>query len=179
MARKRPKGRLDVPGFWFGEKTGEYIDVPRIFGGHGAKRKSGQPHTMQELLGGKNLTQERKLTMLVTRIAKQEYHKEKRVRFKQQKQATNPNPLPPYCLRRYLEHSGIKTHNCSFAEPPEIIISRPKIIYEVSDGFVPLVSFTSAREAKLLCSTYAHFGFATYFNQVETGIVPGPALKFY
>lgn len=176
MAKAR-KDRLNVPGFSFGEKTDEYLDVPRIFGGHGATRKSGKPHSTQELLGGRNLTQERKLTLYKTRIARQQYNKGKRFRARQIKQPIKPGPLPYYCLRRYLEHSGIKTHNCSFAEPPELIQSRPKIVYEVTDGFLPLVCFTSAREAQILCKTYAKFGFATYFNQIETGITPSLNLK--
>jgi len=177
MARKRT-GRMDVPGFSFGIKTNEFIDVPRIFGGHGARRKSGKPHSTAELLGGRNLTEERKISIFETRIARQQYNKGKRFRARQRQKPIHPSP-PDYCLRRYLEHTGLRTHDCEFAFHPELIISRPRFIYEVTDGLLPLVCFTSAREAQILCKTYAKFGFAVYFNQIETGITPGPALKYY
>lgn len=166
MAIKR-KDRLNVPGFSFGLKTDEFLDVPRIFGGHGAKRKSALPHSAHELLGGCNLTEGRKVSLYRTRVARQHYNKGKRFRARQKNQAITPPPLPEYCLRRYLEHSGLRTNKCTFESQPEFIISKPRFIYEVTDGLLPIVCFTSAREAQILCKTYAKFGFATYFNLIE------------
>lgn len=160
----RSSGRLDVPGFSFGQKTGEYIDVPRIYGGHGAKRKSGIPHSTPELLGGRVLTQGRKELVLATAIAKQEYNKGKRFRAKQQKQAIT-NPPAAYCTRRYLELIGVKRPSFQFSDPPELIIPKAKTVYELTDGLMPFLSVTSAREAELLCRTLAHYGVAAYFNQ--------------
>jgi hypothetical protein len=153
------KTRLDVPGFSFGVKTGEFVDVPRIFGGRGAKRKSGKPHTYSELAS----RAPSRSVAIASAIARHEYNKGKRFRLKQKKQPKT-NHIAAYCLRRYLELSGLKTYNFAYAENPELIIPKPKIVYEVTDGLLPWVTFTSSREAMLMCATLARFGIAAYFN---------------
>jgi hypothetical protein len=156
-------GRINVPGFSFGRKTGEYIDVPRIFGGHGSSRKSKKPHSTQELLGGRVLTQGRKALVVATHIARQEYNKGKRFRAKQEQKSITPLAVQP-CTRRLLEFTG---HHCPFIPfigEPELIVSKPKTVFEVTDYILPIATFTSAREAQILAATLTARGYAIYIN---------------
>ena len=119
---KTSVGRLNVPGFSFGIKTGEYIDVARLYGGKGAKRKSGKPHTYQELASRTGL----KTVVAKANVARIEYNKDKRIRLRQAKKPQTKK-IAAYCTRRYLEFSGLPTYNFKYAEPPETIIPHQKL----------------------------------------------------
>src|SRR6185312_5537149 len=142
---KASSGRLDVPGFSHGQKTGEYIDVPRIYGGKGAKRKSKKPHSFTELVSRTAL----KSAERAASKAREEYYKAKRLRFKKAKKPIT-HISSHYCTRRYLEFQGLKIFSFKYSEPPELITPNPKTVYEVTDGLLSYVSFTSAMEAQLM-----------------------------
>jgi hypothetical protein len=174
MAKVR-RDRLDVPGFSLGLKTGEFIDVPKIFGGRPTKRKSTTPHSFADLVSADFPSSKRRRLLIETAIARKEYVQERRVKARSEHRGVT-KPIPGYCLRRYLEFRGMKMgrdhSRCPpYKEVPEVISPNPKIIYEVieatTNGFISILSFTSSREAKLMCNTLARFGVAAYFNQVK------------
>ena len=158
--------RLDIPGFSYGQKTNEFIDVPRILGGRGTNKRSPKPHSAQELMAGQNISRKRKLALTIAKLAQKEFSKGKRKRARELYRALTGEPVRP-CIRRYLEFSGLRHHNAAFTSPIEIVQSKPKMIYEVTDGLLPYVSFTSSREALLLIASAARYGVALYFNQID------------
>lgn len=158
---KNDGDRLDVPGFSYGQKTGEFIDVPRIYGGRPESRKSGKPHSLSELMVGRVVSRARKGLQRATQIAREEYHKRKRVRVRKLKAPiTNHSPVKA-CNRRFFDHMGMRGQFLPYVEKPELIISGAKIAYEITDGFCPIVTTTSAREAQIIAATLAHYGIAT------------------
>lgn len=159
--------RLDVPGFSFGIKTGEFIDVSRIFGGRPSPKKSGTPHSFTELATGEVISRARKGLQLATRIAKEDYLKRKRLKGRELKKAVPAQSIKA-CNRRYFESMGMDARFIAYVEPPELFISKSKQAYEITDGFLPFVTVTSAREALFIVASMAKFGVAAYFNSVAT-----------
>lgn len=162
----KDESRLDVPGFSFGNKTGEFIDVPKLYGGRPQPKRSGIPHSFVELVVGQTISRASKTAQLITKIAKEDYFKRKRVRTRGLKRAITNHALPRACTRRFFEHSGMKAGFLAYEERPELFISRSKIAYEITDGFCPMVTTTSSREALIICASLARYGIAAYFNQV-------------
>lgn len=160
------KSRLNVPGFSFGIKTGEFVDVPKIYGGRPQPKKSGLPHSLAELVAPRALSRARKALQLATRIAKEDYFRRKRQRNKGLKRAITNDTLPKACNRRFFEHMGMSARFLAYEEKPELFISRSKTAYEITDGFCPMVTTTSAREALSICASLARYGIAAYFNQI-------------
>lgn len=161
------KRGLDVPGFSFGVKTGEYIDVPKIFGGKPSPKRSGRPHSLAEQIGFKAVSRARKALCLATLLAKEDYFRRKRKRNRKAKVAITNSTLPQACSRRFFEHMGMKAGFLPYAERPELFISKAKTAYEITDGFCPMVTTTSAREALMICASLAQFGIAAYFNKIS------------
>src|SRR4051812_49157680 len=131
------KERLDVPGFSLGIKTGEFIDVPRIFGGKPQPKRSSRPHSLSELIDPSPVSRARKALQLATRIAKEDYFKRKRVRTRELKKPIKP-PRLVGCNRRFFEHIGMNAHFLPYQEAPELFISKAKTAYEITDGFCPM-----------------------------------------
>jgi len=163
---KSKKSRIDVPGFSFGEKTGEFIDVPKIFGGKPTPKRSGRPHSLNEQIGAQTISRARKALQLATSIAKEDYFRRKRSRQRELKRAITNNSLPKACSRRFFEHMGTDARFLSYEEDPELFISKSKTAYEITDGFCPMVTTTSAREALIICASLARYGIAAYFNKI-------------
>lgn len=160
------ESRLDVPGFAFGLKTGEFIDVPKIYGGRPTPKRSGRPHTLEELTATAAISRARKALQLATKIAKEDYFRRKRQRHRGLKKAITNNTLPQACNRRFFEHMGMHARFLPYEEKPEFFISKSKQAYEITDGFCPMVTTTSAREALIICATLARYGIAAYFNMI-------------
>lgn len=153
--------RLDIPGFSFGIKTGEFIDVPQIFGGKPTPKRSGRPHSIAEQINFKAISRARKALQLATSVAKEDYYRRKRIRIRKVKAAiTNHTPIKS-CNRRFFEHMGMNARFLPYEEKPELFISKSKIAFEITDGFCPIVTTTSAREALIILDTLAHYGIAT------------------
>lgn len=163
---KKESGRLDVPGFAIGVKTGEFIDVPRIFGGHPSPKRSGRPHSINEQIAANTISRTRKGVQLATQIAKEDYFRRKRTRIRAVKRAITNITLPRACNRRFFEHMGMRGSFLPYEEKPELFISNSKQAYELTDGFCPIVTVTSAREALIICASLANYGIAAYFNQI-------------
>lgn len=160
------KSRLDVPGFSFGVKTGEFIDVPKVFGGKPTPKRSGRPHSLSEQIGAQTISRARKALQLATRIAKEDYFRRKRSRQRELKRAITNSALPSACNRRFFEHMGTNARFLGYVEKPELFISKAKTAYEITDGFCPMVTTTSAREALIICASLARYGIAAYFNKI-------------
>lgn len=161
-----PASRLDIPGFAFGIKTGEFIDVPRIYGGKPSPKRSGRPHSINEQITAKTVSRARKSLQLATLIAKEDYFRRKRARNRQAKIAiTNRQPVEG-CNRRFFEQMGMKAGFLPYGERPELFISKSKTAYEITDGLCPMVTTTSAREALIIIASLAKYGIASYFNQI-------------
>lgn len=158
--------RLDVPGFSFGIKTGEFIDVPKLFGGHPHPKRSGKPHSLTELIAPRAISRARKALQLATKIAKEDYFRRKRGRQRECKKAITNSTPPKACNRRFFEHMGMNARFLPYEEKPERFISRPKTVYEITDGLCPMVTTTSAREALIIVASLANYGIATYFNKI-------------
>ena len=158
--------RLDVPGFSFGVKTGEFVDVPRVFGGKPTPKRSGRPHSLSEQITAQTVSRARKALQLSAAIAKEDYFKRKRVRVRELKKAITNSTQPKACHRRFFEHMGLKAQFLAYVEQPELFISKSKTAYEVTDGFCPMVTTTSAREALNICASLARHGIAAYFNKI-------------
>jgi hypothetical protein len=155
------EGRLDVPGFSYGTKTGEFIDVPRIYGGKPTPKRSGRPHSIAEQIGAQAVSRARKALQFATALAKEEYVRRKRVRNRElRRPITNNTPIRP-CNRRFFEYVGMDASLLPYEEKPELIISKSKIAYEITDGLCPIVSTTSAREALIIRASLARYGIAT------------------
>lgn len=164
---RKKESRLDVPGFAFGIKTGEFIDVPKIYGGRPTPKKTGRPHGIEELLSSKGvISRARKSLVLATLIAKEDYVRRKRIRQRKLKAPITNSTLPQPCIRRFLEHMGRRAGFLEYKEKPELFISKAKTAYEVTDGFCPMLTTTSAREALILCASLARYGVAAYFNKI-------------
>lgn len=164
---KNKGARLDVPGFSYGTKTGEFVDVPRIFGGKPQPRKSGKPHVLSELLTAKTVSRARKALQVATQIAKEDYYRRKRVRYRELKKAiTNDTPARP-CNRRFMEHMGMNGRFLKYEEQPELFVSGAKIAYEITDGFCPMVTTTSVREAQIICASLARYGIGSYITRIR------------
>lgn len=159
------ESRLNVPGFSFGIKTGEFIDVTRIFGGRPSPKKSGNPHSIAELASPPAISRARKMLQLATRVAKEDYFRRKRVRTRELKKAT-PAPILTACDRRFFEQMGMQASFLAYAEQPELFVSKPKQAYEITDGLLPFVTVTSSREALIICASLAKYGIAAYFNKI-------------
>lgn len=160
------KPRLNVPGFSYGIKTGEFIDVPKLYGGRPTPKRSGKPHTLGELTANAAISRARKSLQLATRIAKEDYFRRKRTRNRGLKSAiTNTTPIRA-CNRRFFEHMGMGARFLAYVEEPELFIGKSKTAYEITDGFCPMVTTTSAREALLICASLARYGIAAYFNPI-------------
>jgi hypothetical protein len=157
--------RIDVPGFENGLKTGDFIDVPRIFGGRPSPKKSRTPLSLQELGFGQIVSRAGKGVLLATRIAKEDYLRRKRVRSRLEHKAIAADPIRP-CNRRYFEQIGMKCSFLAYVEKPELFVSKAKQAYEITDGFLPFVTVTSSREALLIIASLAKFGIAAYFNKI-------------
>lgn len=162
----RSVSRLDVPGFAFGVKTGEYIDVPQLYGGKPAPKRSGRPHSLNEQIGAQTVSRARKAIQLATLIAKEDYFRRKRIRTREWKRAITNNKPIKACTRRFLEHTGMRAGFLRYEEEPEIFVSRAKTAYEITDGFCPVLTTTSAREALIICASLARYGIAVYFNKI-------------
>lgn len=163
---KRDASRLDVPGFAFGIKTGEFIDVPKLYGGRPQPKRSGLPHSLSELVSANVVSRARKSIQLAAKIAKEDYFRRKRSRVRELKRPiTNQSPIKA-CNRRFFEHMGMKAQFLAYAESPELFISKAKTAYEITDGFCPMVTVTSAREALNIIASLAKYGIAAYFNQI-------------
>lgn len=162
---KKSNIRLDVPGFSFGIKTGEFIDVPKLYGGRPQPKRSGKPHSLAELIAPVAVSRARKALQLATLIAKEDYFKRKRARKRELKRPINRAP-PQACNRRFFEHMGMKAGFLPYGERPELFISKSKIAYEITDGLCPMVTTTSSREALIICASLARYGIATYFNKI-------------
>lgn len=153
--------RLDIPGFSYGIKTGEFIDVPRIYGGRPTPKRSSKPHTLGELATASTVSRARKALQSATRITTEDYFKRKRVRFRELKKAiTNDSPVRA-CNRRFFEHMGMDARFLPYEEQPELFISKAKTVYEITDGFCPMVTTTSVREAQFICASLARYGIAS------------------
>jgi hypothetical protein len=163
---KKSNTRLDIPGFSFGEKTGEFIDVPKIYGGKPSPKKSGRPHSLAEQISFKAISRASKALQLATLIAKEDYYRKKRARSRKVKVAITNSTLPRSCNRRFLEHMGMKAQFLKYEEKPELFISKSKTAYEITDGFCSMVTTTSAREALIICASLARYGIAAYFNKI-------------
>lgn len=159
------ESRLDVPGFAFGIKTGEFVDVPKVFGGRPSPKKSRTPHSLQELSTGETISRVRKTLQLATRIAKEDYFRRKRIRNRGLKKAIAAQSYNP-CIRRFFEHMGMQASFLAYAEQPELFISKSKQAYEITDGLLPFVTVTSSREALIICASLAKYGIAAYFNKI-------------
>lgn len=158
--------RLDIPGFSYGIKTGEFVDVPKIFGGKPSPKRSGRPHSISEQIAAQTVSRARKALLIATRIAKEDYFKRKRVRLRALKKAiTNLQPTRA-CNRRYFEHMGMDARFLEYEADPELFISRAKTAYEITDGFCPIVTTTSVREAQIILATFAKYGIAVEILQV-------------
>jgi hypothetical protein len=154
------ESRLNVPGFSYGIKTGEFIDVPKIYGGRPQPKRSGRPHALSELLTAETVSRSRKAVQLATEISKEDYFKRKRNRYRELKKAiTNDAPIMA-CNRRFFEHLGMNARFLPYEENPELFISKSRTAYEITDGFCPLVTITSAREALIIIATLAKYGIA-------------------
>jgi hypothetical protein len=162
----KKESRLDVPGFAFGIKTGEFIDVPKIYGGRPTPKRSGKPHALAELTCSLAISRARKAVQLATKIAKEDYFRRKRARNRELKKAITNSTPPGACNRRFFEHMGMKASFLAYKEKPELFISRSKVAYEITDGFCPMVTTTSAREALIICASLARYGIAAYFNKI-------------
>ncbi len=158
--------RLDVPGFSYGVKTGEFIDVPRIYGGRPCPKRPGRAHSLEELFVGQTISRARKAAQRATRVAQEDYFRRKRVRKREAKRAITNSTLPIACNRRFLEHMGLDARFLPYEEKPELFISRAKTAYEITDGFCPMVTTTSAREALNIIASLAKYGVAAYFNKI-------------
>lgn len=162
----RNESRLDVPGFSFGEKTGVFIDVPKIYGGRPQPKRSGRPHTLEELLGFNSESRANRSVQLASKIAREDHFRIKRSRHRGLRQAiTNVAAIRP-CTRRFLEQMGMKSSFIAYSEKPELFISKAKTAYELTDGLLPMMSTTSAREALIICASLARRGIAAYFNKI-------------
>jgi hypothetical protein len=170
MAKEDSRGlskedRLDIPGFQHGIKTGDFIDVPRIFGGRPSPKKCGPPHSFSELSTGEIISRARKGLQLATRIAKVDHFKRKRQRGRELKKAVPAKPIRA-CNRRFFEAMGMDARFIAYVEPPELFISKSKQAYEITDGLLAFVTVTSAREALIIVASLAKFGIAAYFNRI-------------
>lgn len=163
---KKDASRLDVPGFAFGIKTGEFIDVPKLYGGRPQPKKSGHPHAMSELIAARTVSRARKAIQLATEIVKKDYFKRKRSRVRAFKRPITDHSPIKACNRRFFEHMGDKAQFLDYVEQPELFISNAKTAYEITDGFCPMVTVTSAREALNIIASLAKYGIAAYFNKV-------------
>jgi len=61
---------------------------------------------------------------------------------------------------------GLKAAFVPYEEKPESWVACPKTAYEITDGLVPMVTVTSAREAMIICASLARYGIAVYFNKI-------------
>lgn len=161
------KSRLDIPGFSYGERTGEFIDVPRIFGGRPTPKKSGKPHSIVEQIRSETISRAARTLQLATRIAKKDYTNRKRARVREAHRATTNNASIRACNRRFFEHMGLQAGFLAYVEQPELFVSMSKRAYEITDGFLPFVTVTSSREALLIIASLMKYGIATYFNVVK------------
>lgn len=159
--------RLDIPGFSFGEKTGEFIDVPQLYGGKPSPKRSGRPHSIREQITAETVSRARKALQLATLIAKEDYFRRKRSRNRRVKVAITNNTQPIACTRRFFEYMGMKAGFLPYVERPELFISKSKTAYEITDGLCPIVTTTSAREALIICASLARYGIAAYFNKIS------------
>jgi hypothetical protein len=164
---KNESRRLDVPGFSFGIQTGEFIDVPQIYGGKPTPKRSGRPHSIREQITAQTVSRARKALLLATRIAKEDYFRRKRVRSRETKKAITIDKPIRACNRRFFEHLGIKASYLAYEEQPEYIISRAKVAYAVHDGLCPLVTTTSVREAQIIQASLAYYGMAVEIIQIS------------
>lgn len=164
---RKNKSRLDSPGFWLGNKTGESIDIYKLLGGRPTPKKSGNPHSFVELTDSIAISRARKTLQLATKIAREEYYRRKRVRTKEYRKPVESQPVKP-CNRRYFEHVGMKCSFLAYIEKPELFISKSKQAYEITDGLLSFLTTTSAREALIVCASLAKYGIAAYFNVVQT-----------
>lgn len=165
---KSKKPRLDIPGFSYGLKTGEWIDVPKLYGGRPNPKKSGKPHSIDELIKSKGLvSRTRKTAALFAVISKEDYSRRRRIRTRIAHAPVTNNTLPPPCNRRLFEWMGDKAGWLDYTEQPELFVSKSKVAYEITDGLLPMLSTTSSREAMIMCSTLVRYGIAAYFNQVR------------
>lgn len=163
--KKTSHTRLDIPGFSFGQKTGEYIDVARLYGGHGSGRTSGVPHSFQELAAHDAPSSSRLRGIRNARHSVIEYTARKRLRKREANRAISSPVFP--CLRRYIEWLGLPVHSCQYTDRPELFDTNADTAYEVRTEFLALVTFTSAREAMIMVRTLAKYGIATEFVQVK------------
>lgn len=163
----RKTDRLDVPGFSFGEKTGEYIDVPKIFGGKPSSKKSRQPNSLPELMAARSVSRKRKAALFAAEASREQHSKNKRIRTrKAHKAITNDKPVAA-CNRRFFEFMGLRADFLAYNEEPELFVSKAKTAYEITDGFLPILTTTSAREALIICRSLAAYGIAVYFNLIK------------
>lgn len=164
---KNNKSRLDIPGFSFGLKTGEMVDVPKIYGGRPQPKKSGKPHSIEEIIRARGIVSTKwKTKALYAKIGKQDYSRRKRIRTREYKAPITNNTLPLPCNRRFFEYMGDKAQWLDYTEKPELFISKAKTAFEITDGFLPILTTTSAREALIICATLARYGIAAYFNRI-------------
>jgi hypothetical protein len=54
----------------------------------------------------------------------------------------------------------------AYEEKPELFISKSKVAYEIRDGFCPMLTVTSPREAAIFCATLAYYGIASEFIRI-------------
>lgn len=164
--KKTSHSRLDIPGFSFGQKTGEYIDVARLYGGHGSGRTSGVPHSFQELAARDDPSADRLRGIRNARFSHLEYTRGRSRRQRQAHKPINAGPVTP-CIRRYLEWLGLPVRQCQYKDEPELFDTNAGTAYEVRTEFLALVTFTSAREAMTMVRTLAKYGIASEFVQIK------------
>lgn len=169
MENKNP--RLDIPGFSFGLKTGETVDVPKIYGGRPQPKKSGRPHSIDEIVRARGIVSTKwKTKALYAKVGKQDYSRRKRVRTREYRAPITNNMLQSPCNRRFFEYMGDKAQWLKYVEQPdeqpELFISKAKVAYEIVDDFLPIMTTTSAKEALIMCATLAKFGIAARFNRI-------------
>lgn len=160
------KTRLNAPGFSKGVHSDVGLDIAKLYGGRPFPKRSGNPHGITELLTGSVISRARKGLQLATRIAKEDYSRKKRIADRAKKKAIPAQPVKA-CNRRFFEHLGMQAGFLAYCEQPELVISKAKQAYELTDGFLPFVTTTSSREALLIIASLAKYGIAAYFNVVR------------
>lgn len=124
------------------------------------------PHSMSELMSAEAVSRYRKGKLLSAEISLAEYRTRKRARSKIRTKSIKVEGVKP-CNRRYFEFMGITANFIAYSQPPELLESRSKVAYEITDGLLPLMTVTSAREALIICASLAKYGIGVYFNQIK------------
>lgn len=160
---KKDKSRIDIPGFSYGERTGEYIDVPQIYGGRPTPKRSGRPHVLTELQTREIISRAKKQLQDATQLAKRDHSKRKAVKTRKAHKAIEA-PAVKSCTKRFLEFLGMHCTAIGYVETPELFVSNAKQAYEITDGLCPIMTVTSAREALIVRTSFAKFGLAVEFK---------------